>query len=58
MFDQVVDPDNLARLPSEQHRTIIRLLALTGLRISSIVTLRGTLLRSAVMGIRTCAIST
>jgi integrase len=39
VFDQVIDPDNLARLPSEQHRTIIRLLAFTGLRISSIVTL-------------------
>ena len=39
MFDQVIDPDNLARLPSEQHRTIIRLLAFTGLRISSVVTL-------------------
>jgi integrase len=35
----VIDPGNLALLSSEQHRTIIRLLAFTGLRISSIVTL-------------------
>ena len=39
VFDQVIDPGNLALLSSEQHRTIIRLLAFTGLRISSIVTL-------------------
>ena len=35
----MIDPSNLALLPSEQHRTIILLLAFTGLRISSIVTL-------------------
>jgi len=39
VFDQLIDPANLALLPSEQHRTIILLLAFTGLRISSIVTL-------------------
>ncbi len=39
VFDQLIDPGNLALLPSEQHRTIILLLAFTGLRISSIVTL-------------------
>ena len=39
VFDQFIDPANLALLPSEQHRTIILLLAFTGLRISSIVTL-------------------
>ena len=39
VFDQVIDPGNLGLLSSEQHRTIIRLLAFTGLRISSIVTL-------------------
>ena len=39
VFDQLIDPANVALLPSEQHRTIILLLALTGLRISSIVTL-------------------
>jgi site-specific recombinase XerD len=39
VFDQLIDPANLALLPSEEHRTIILLLALTGLRISSIVTL-------------------
>ena len=38
VFDQLIDPANLALLPSEQHRTIILLLAFTGLRISSIVT--------------------
>ena len=39
VFDQLIDPANLALLPSEQHRTLILLLAFTGLRISSIVTL-------------------
>ena len=39
VFDQLIDPANLALLPSEQHRTMILLLAFTGLRISSIVTL-------------------
>ena len=39
VFDQLIDPANLAMLPSEQHRTLILLLALTGLRVSSIVTL-------------------
>jgi len=39
VFDQLIDPANLARLASEQHRTIVLLLAFTGLRISSIVTL-------------------
>jgi site-specific recombinase XerD/ferredoxin len=39
VFDQLIDPANLGRLPSEQHRTLILLLAFTGLRISSIVTL-------------------
>jgi integrase len=40
VFDQFVDPANLARLPCEQHRTIVLLLAFTGLRVSSVVTLR------------------
>jgi integrase len=35
-----VDPANLALLASEQHRTIVLLLAFTGLRVSSVVTLR------------------
>ena len=39
VFDQLIDPGNLALLSSEQHRTIILLLAFTGLRVSSIVTL-------------------
>jgi len=39
VFEQLIDPANLALLVSEQHRTIILLLAFTGLRISSIVTL-------------------
>src|SRR5438270_6382398 len=39
VFDQLIDSGNLALLPSEQHRTIILLLAFTGLRVSSIVTL-------------------
>lgn len=40
VFDQFVDPDNLALLPCEQHRTIVLVLAFTGLRVSSVVTLR------------------
>ena len=39
VFEQLIDPANLAMLPSEQHRTLILLLAFTGLRVSSIVTL-------------------
>jgi site-specific recombinase XerD len=39
VFDQFVDPINLALLRSEQHRTVVLLLACTGLRVSSIVTL-------------------
>jgi site-specific recombinase XerD len=39
VFDQFIDPANLALLPSEQHRTVILLLAFTGLRVSSVVTL-------------------
>jgi len=39
LFDQIIDPENLARLGSEQHRTLILLLAHTGLRVSSLVLL-------------------
>jgi site-specific recombinase XerD len=39
IFDQFVDPANLARLSSEQHRTIVLVLATTGLRVSSVATL-------------------
>jgi site-specific recombinase XerD len=39
VFDQFIDPGNLALLSCEQHRTVILLLAFTGLRVSSIVTL-------------------
>ncbi len=39
VFEQFVDPANLAVLRSEQQRTVIVLLAYTGLRASSIVTL-------------------
>jgi integrase/ferredoxin len=39
VFGQWVDPANLARLDDEQHRTIVLLLALTGFRVSSVVTL-------------------
>jgi hypothetical protein len=39
VFDQFIDPANLALLPCEQHRTVILLLAFTGLRVSSVVTL-------------------
>ena len=39
VFEQFIDPANLALLPCEQHRTVILLLAFTGLRVSSIVTL-------------------
>ncbi|MCA1680520.1 MAG: site-specific integrase, partial [Actinobacteria bacterium] len=40
VFDQFVDPANLALLACEQHRTVVLVLAFTGLRVSSIVTLR------------------
>ncbi|MGB0092615.1 MAG: tyrosine-type recombinase/integrase [Solirubrobacteraceae bacterium] len=44
VFDQFIDPANLALLSCEQHRTVILLLAFTGLRVSSVVTLpRGAL---------------
>jgi site-specific recombinase XerD len=39
VFEQFIDPAKLALLATEQHRTVILLLAFTGLRISSIVTL-------------------
>jgi integrase len=40
LFDQLIDPNNLALLGSEQHRTLILLLARTGMRVSSLVLLR------------------
>ncbi|MCA1677556.1 MAG: site-specific integrase [Actinobacteria bacterium] len=44
VFDQFVDPAKLARLSCEQHRTVVLVLAFTGLRVSSVVTLaRGAL---------------
>jgi site-specific recombinase XerD len=39
VFAQWVDPANLALIDNEQHRTVVVLLAYTGLRVSSIVTL-------------------
>ncbi|MBA3746944.1 MAG: site-specific integrase [Solirubrobacterales bacterium] len=39
VFGQWVDPANVALLDDEQHRTIVLLLAFTGFRVSSIVTL-------------------
>jgi integrase len=39
VFEQLIDPANLALLASEKQRTIILLLAHTGLRVSSVVTL-------------------
>jgi integrase len=39
VFDQLIDPANLALLPTEKQRTIVLLLAHTGLRVSSLVTL-------------------
>jgi len=39
VFGQVVDPRNLARLRNESERSIILLLAYTGLRVSSVITL-------------------
>lgn len=45
-FGQWIDPENVALLKSEQHRTVVLLLAYTGFRVSSIVTLpRDTLQR-------------
>jgi Phage integrase family len=40
VFDQLIDPQKLALLGSEQHRTLILLLAHTGMRVSSLVLLR------------------
>jgi len=40
VFEQLIDPQKLALLGSEQHRTLILLLAHTGLRVSSLVLLR------------------
>ena len=40
LFDQLIDAENLALLANEQHRTVILLLAHTGLRVSSLVLLR------------------
>lgn len=39
IFQQWVDPANIALLDHEQHRTIVLLLAYTGFRVSSVVTL-------------------
>ena len=39
VFAQWVDPAKRALIDSEQHRTVVVLLALTGFRVSSIVTL-------------------
>jgi len=39
IFAQWVDPARLAVLDDEQHRTVVLLLAFTGLRVSSVVTL-------------------
>ena len=39
VFGQVIDPVNLAKLRHEHHRTVILLMALTGMRLSSIATL-------------------
>jgi site-specific recombinase XerD len=40
VFDQFIDPENLQLLPTEQHRTVILLLAMTGVRVSSLLELR------------------
>lgn len=39
VFDQVVDPKNLRRLGTVQRQTIVLLIARTGMRVSSVVTL-------------------
>ncbi len=39
MFERFIDPANLALFANEQQRTVILLLAHTGLRVSSVVTL-------------------
>ena len=39
VFEQIVDSANLARLESEMHRTVVLLLAYTGFRVSSVITL-------------------
>lgn len=39
VFEQFIDPVNLALLPNELHRTVILLLAFTGLRVCSVITL-------------------
>lgn len=39
VFAQCIDPDRLARLRTEQHRTVMLVLAFTGFRVSSVATL-------------------
>jgi site-specific recombinase XerD len=39
IFTQLVDPANLALLREEWHRTVVLLLAFTGMRVSSVITL-------------------
>ena len=58
VFAQWVDPANLALLDNEQHRTVVVLLAYTGFRVSSIVTLARDTLRSGPTVIPTCATTT
>ena len=40
VFEQWIDPANLALLDSEMHRTVVLVLACTGFRVSSVITLR------------------
>jgi site-specific recombinase XerD len=39
VFSQLIDPANLALLSEEWHRTAVLLLAFTGMRVSSVITL-------------------
>jgi site-specific recombinase XerD len=58
VFSQLVDPSNLALLRYEHHRTVVLLLAYTGFRVSSIVTLTRGPLAPALTASRTCGTST
>jgi hypothetical protein len=57
VFAQWIDPANLARL-DERDRTLVLVLAFTGLRVSSVVTLMRDALQHGPTSIPTCATST
>ena len=58
LFDQFVDPANLALLPFEQHRTVVLLLAYTACGCQASRRFRATRSRSAPTATPTCATAT